>query len=796
MASRLEPMIIEVKADVDQANAEIAKLKAHLTALSDHAHKAASPMGKLKEQIMAVGKVAAAGFGIMEGIKFLDESAHAAVDNAKSLKLMEVAMHNATGASHEQVLAANEHLEKLSEMSGVLVTNIRPAFDIFTRVTHDSEKALRLQELALNVSAGTGKDLTTVSLAMSRAISGNSASLNKLMPGAKNAKDQMAFLEKAFKGAAKAAADTDPFSRINVAMEKIKVSLGTALLPIFDTLAKLLTALNPVFESLGQIIQQVVDAAMPFINEVLDAIIPLLKPIMDIIGNMIKVALIPLKIIFGDLMIPIKILTSTLGFFLGILKPIWDIIGKLADLIQGAFSNAWAILQKAMAPVVAVWKKDFAPMFEKIGPWIESVGKKIIAWIAGALAKAMPYIIMAANWLGKNLANALKWVHDRAVDFGKFMAGPWGTAIKIAVVALNPLLGAILILGEFMGKKIANFKMPKVEGADDKGKLPETPLPEVPGGGSSTAAKTAAPAQTAMQKYHAALLALTGQFKTKMAALLADHTAKMADITQKGVDSLTSILEASKGVLQQAFREATKIDAGQMFLQAGASVDNMLEMLKDKISKSKKLAEDVAKLNAAGYSQQFINEIVAQGADVGDALTQQLLSATPEKAKELQGLLGEAGAISTTGVDSVADAMLKAGKLATDDLTKQYAQAQSDLTKALNAENELFIKSNNETVRAYEVAQAKITLARDNARIAELSGDTSAAATRSRRTFTADIAKENSIISAGGSTPVYQINTTVTANTNATPGQIASDVVNGIRFATPVLTSTAPTTGH
>ena len=366
MASRLEPMIIEVKADVDQANAEIAKLKAHLTALSDHAHKAASPMGKLKESIMEVGKVAAAGFGIMEGIKFLDESAHAAVDNAKSLKLMEVAMHNATGANHEQVKAADEHLEKLSEMSGILVTNIRPSFDIFTRATHDSSKALRLQELALNVSAGTGKDLGTVSLAMSRALSGNSAALNKMVPGAKNAKDQMAFLEKAFKGAAKAAADTDPFSRINVAMEKIKVSLGTAVMPIFEALAKLLTALNPVFQSLGDVLKLVVDAAMPFITEVLDAIVPLLKPIMDIVMNIVKVALIPLKIIFAELMVPIKIVTTVLGFFLGIMKPIWDIIGKVADLLQGAMSTAFGALKKAMEPVVAVWKKEFAPAFEKM----------------------------------------------------------------------------------------------------------------------------------------------------------------------------------------------------------------------------------------------------------------------------------------------------------------------------------------------------------------------------------------------------------------------------------------------
>jgi hypothetical protein len=44
----------------------------------------------------------------------------------------------------------------------------------------------------------------------------------------------MAFLEKTFKGAAEAAADTDPYARLQIIMGELQEQIGTALLPILN----------------------------------------------------------------------------------------------------------------------------------------------------------------------------------------------------------------------------------------------------------------------------------------------------------------------------------------------------------------------------------------------------------------------------------------------------------------------------------------------------------------------------------------------------------------------------------
>lgn len=89
-------------------------------------------------------------------------------------------LHNVTGANKDQVKAANDFLGTMSKQSAMAKGELRPAFETILRGTRNVTKAQGGLQLAMNISAGTGKPLAAVSLALSKAYMGNTTALGKL----------------------------------------------------------------------------------------------------------------------------------------------------------------------------------------------------------------------------------------------------------------------------------------------------------------------------------------------------------------------------------------------------------------------------------------------------------------------------------------------------------------------------------------------------------------------------------------------------------------------------------------
>lgn len=172
----------------------------------------------------------------------LDQMGRAAAADAKSQALLANSMRNTIGASDSQISATEAAIQKFSSLYAVLDDNIRPSMSQFVRVTGDATKATELTNLALNVSAGTGRDLGAVTIALGKAYQGNTASLAKLGINVKGMKDPMAELAKQFDGAAAAAANVDPYQRIQVALDNTQETIGAALLPSMNRLADFLNS--------------------------------------------------------------------------------------------------------------------------------------------------------------------------------------------------------------------------------------------------------------------------------------------------------------------------------------------------------------------------------------------------------------------------------------------------------------------------------------------------------------------------------------------------------------------------
>jgi hypothetical protein len=183
--------------------------------------------------VAALGALtAAAGYSIKAAIA--DSAAQAQL--AKTLQ-------NVVGATDAQISATEKSISAMSMQTGIADDQLRPALASLVLGTQDLSAANDALNLALDVSAGTGADLATVSDALSKAYGGNFKALRQLSPqlysmikdGA-SLDEVMAELAKTFGGSAAVAANTaeGKFKRLGVALSETSEAIGLAMLPAIE----------------------------------------------------------------------------------------------------------------------------------------------------------------------------------------------------------------------------------------------------------------------------------------------------------------------------------------------------------------------------------------------------------------------------------------------------------------------------------------------------------------------------------------------------------------------------------
>jgi hypothetical protein len=189
----------------------------------------------------AIG-VAGIGLGFAQLARTLKQSTKAAVEDNKSQALLANALRNTVNATSGAIAGAEKFIAKTQLQTSVLDDNLRPALATAVRATGSLAKGQKLLNTALNVSAGTGKDLGTVTNAISKAFNGNTASLKKLLPSIKTGGDFMAQLDTQFQGAAATAANADPYQRFQVILADIQETIGQSLIPALEEFSKYLVS--------------------------------------------------------------------------------------------------------------------------------------------------------------------------------------------------------------------------------------------------------------------------------------------------------------------------------------------------------------------------------------------------------------------------------------------------------------------------------------------------------------------------------------------------------------------------
>ena len=274
---------------------------------------------------LAAGVAAAAYAGklAIDGVKAAIEDEAAQLRLATSLK-------NVTGATDATVAATEDYILKTSLATGVADDELRPSLDRLVRATKDVTEAQKLQNLALNISAGTGKDLGAVSEALGKAYDGNFGALKKLGVSI----DENIIKSKDFDAATKVLASTfadqanlqaETFDgkvrRLNVAFQEGKETVG----------AFILDALTPMLEL---VVEKVIPAISDFSSNISDN----LGPTFNTFFGIVKAIAIP--IIDG-----LKAAFDTVS----------EAVSKNKDGLNDAkviFSDIFTFIKNYLAPVI------------------------------------------------------------------------------------------------------------------------------------------------------------------------------------------------------------------------------------------------------------------------------------------------------------------------------------------------------------------------------------------------------------------------------------------------------------
>ena len=242
MATGSRTLKLSILGDVSDLNKS---LKSANTDVMDFGDKLEN-FSKRAGQAFALAGAAAlayAGKLAVDGVKSAIEDEAAQASLAKTLQ-------NVTGATDATIKSTEDYILKTQLAFGVTDEQLRPSLDRLVRATKDVEEAQKLQTLALDISAGSGKSLEAVSNALGKAYEGNTGALGRLGVGLSTAdlkamslNEVTTTLADTFGGQASEKADTfqGKMDKLKVAFDEAKESVGAALLPILEKMAIFIT---------------------------------------------------------------------------------------------------------------------------------------------------------------------------------------------------------------------------------------------------------------------------------------------------------------------------------------------------------------------------------------------------------------------------------------------------------------------------------------------------------------------------------------------------------------------------
>ena len=356
------------------------------------------------------GKKAGAAFAIAGAAaaayagKLLVDGVKAAIEDEKAQVKLAASLQNTTGATNAQIAAVENQITKTSLLTGLTDDELRPSLERLVRSTKDVEEAQRLQSLAIDIAAGSGKSLEAVSNALGKAYEGNTTSLGKLGIGissvelkAMSFEEVTAALSSTFEGQASKQADTfaGKMQRLNVAFSEGKETIGAFVL----------------------------DAITPLVSGIVNKVIPAVSLLADDIGKKLAPVFVNIATFFKNVLIPIFqswwsfiteiLIPGLVNVFQPILEGLFSAFGKIAKAIKNNEDNLKPLFNafKAFASFVA---EILAPILgEVLGAALKVLGTLLSGLITG-FAKLVGFI----DGVVQSIGNLIRLVQNNPIVKG------------------------------------------------------------------------------------------------------------------------------------------------------------------------------------------------------------------------------------------------------------------------------------------------------------------------------------------------------------------------------------------
>jgi hypothetical protein len=555
-----------------------------LTQYSDKGSKAAQKdIARLEKKISAFGKKAVKSFALAGAataafaVKLGVDAVKGAAADEKQQAALAIALRNTTGATDAAIAANSKYLDSLELQVAIDNEQLIPALQKLVTATGDLGQAQGLLSLATDVSAASGKDLSSVTTALSRAVGGNFTALTRLgLP-----LDQAAIKAKDFakvqkdlaqisRGQASASAATfsGRMEKLRLSFNQVADQLGNALMPAFEELTNyLITDVVPTFEEFVRLNN----------DKITENVMNLAKAIESLVKNGAGLA----------------------SFMIQYRTAITYIIGTVTTVLTAArtiaiLASALAILKK-----VGIFKIDFALTRGSANAMKEMKG----------LTKAYGYIVTN----GRKVATAIGLITTafRAQGIAAGIAAI-ATAFATAGASVGLAVTALAVVGvtAFTTKKAMDLYSDSQDKAAASAEKLDKQLSKV--GGRNIHPKMAA----AARKQRAIDLAAAAQRKKDAAAAAA--AAKASEAAKKrsaAIDARNAALkkriEATTGlrITDADEYETIQLTAVQKLQAKQKEAD---ESLKDRIKLRK---EELALFKALSENAQRYTDLLAALAD-------------------------------------------------------------------------------------------------------------------------------------------------------------------------------------
>ena len=337
------------------------------------------------------------------------DAVKAFMEDDKAAQLLATSLRNTTGATDAQIASVEKFITQTSIAAAVADDELRPAFDKLVRGTGDVTKAQDLMNLALDISAGTSKDLGAVSDALSKAFNGQLGPLKKLDPALASliengatTDEVFAALGKTFKGAASTSANTasGKMKSFGIQMDEFKESVGEAvfplaekLLPALEKLATWITNNTGLVVGIGAAIAAIATAVLVTNGAI--AAYNALAALTAIVNSVLAASFTALWVATGVAVI-IAIIAA-----LVLLQVKFDIFGKAVDGVKWYFTTLWATAKTVFNGIKDTVMAVFSGIYNSI--------RTTMGFIADVITAPFKAAFKAVAWLWNNTIGKLSF---------------------------------------------------------------------------------------------------------------------------------------------------------------------------------------------------------------------------------------------------------------------------------------------------------------------------------------------------------------------------------------------------